>query len=168
MNFKIRDVGIFLLPGAILLLINLSNNLPGSYQKPTEREEGIAPSLYIGNNNYIQENITLVYKYRVEIETIPENQVYSIKKSGYNGLEVTRLGETYSYKVYEFTSDKILNTKEAYEYVLNNPGKCKLVTVPKPAKENIIDIYNDKLEDYLEDPEDNILYPDDIFDFQDD
>ena len=37
------------------------------------------------------------YKYRVEIETIPENQIYKIEKSGYQQYEVSRLGETYSY-----------------------------------------------------------------------
>ena len=52
------------------------------------------------------------YKYRVEIETIPENQIYKIEKSGYQQYEVSRLGETYSYVTYEFTSDKVMTTQE--------------------------------------------------------
>ena len=64
------------------------------------------------------------YKYRVEIETIPENQIYKIEKSGYQQYEVSRLGETYSYVTYEFTSDKVMTTEEAYEFVKKYPEKC--------------------------------------------
>ena len=61
------------------------------------------------------------YKYRVEIETIPENQIYKIEKSGYQQYEVSRLGETYSYVTYEFTSDKVMTTLDAFDFVKKNP-----------------------------------------------
>ena len=103
------------------------------------------------------------YKYRVEIETIPENQLYKIEKSGYQQYEVSRLGESYSYVTYEFTSDKIMTTEEAYEFVKKYPEKC--TRVPNTKTENIYDRYNDEYEDYINDPEDEINYPPEVFDF---
>lgn len=103
------------------------------------------------------------YKYRVEIETIPENQLYKIEKSGYQQYEVSRLGESYSYVTYEFTSDKIMTTEEAYEFVKKYPEKC--TRVPNTKTENIYDGYNDEYEDYINDPEDEINYPPEVFDF---
>lgn len=103
------------------------------------------------------------YKYRVEIETIPENQLYKIEKSGYQQYEVSRLGESYSYVTYEFTSDKIMTTEEAYEFVKRHPEKC--TRVPNTKTENIYDRYNDEYENYINDPEDEINYPPEVFDF---
>lgn len=103
------------------------------------------------------------YKYRVEIETIPENQLYKIEKSGYQQYEVSRLGESYSYVTYEFTSDKIMTTEEAYEFVKKYPEKC--TRVPNTKTENIYDRYNDEYENYINDPEDEINYPPEVFDF---
>lgn len=103
------------------------------------------------------------YKYRVEIETIPENQLYKIEKSGYQQYEVSRLGESYSYVTYEFTSDKIMTTEEAYEFVKRYPEKC--TRVPNTKTENIYDRYNDEYENYINDPEDEINYPPEVFDF---
>lgn len=105
------------------------------------------------------------YKYRVEIETIPEKKLYKIEKSGYNQYEISRRGsgENYSYKTYEFISDKVMNTQEAYNYVINNLDKCTLVS--NILEENIYDRYNDDYEGYINDPEDEINYPPEIFDF---
>lgn len=105
------------------------------------------------------------YKYRVEIETIPENKLYKIEKSGYNQYEISRMGsgENYSYKTYEFISDKVMNTQEAYNYVIHNLDKCTLVS--NISEENIYDRYNDDYEGYIDDPEDEINYPPEIFDF---
>lgn len=91
------------------------------------------------------------YKYRVEIETIPENQIYKIEKSGYQQYEVSRLGETYSYVTYEFTSDKVMTTQEAYDFVKKYPERC--TRVPNTSQDNI------------NDPEDEINYLPEIFDF---
>lgn len=103
------------------------------------------------------------YKYRVEIETIPENQIYKIEKSGYQQYEVSRLGETYSYVTYEFTSDKVMTTQEAYDFVKKYPERC--TRVPNTSQDNIYDKYNEDYEDYINDPEDEINYPPEIFDF---
>lgn len=103
------------------------------------------------------------YKYRVEIETIPENQIYKIEKSEYQQSEVSRLGETYSYKVYEFYSDKIMTTQEASDFVKNHPEKCTLVS--NYPQDNIYDKYNREYEDYHDDPEDEVNYDPEIFDF---
>lgn len=103
------------------------------------------------------------YKYRVEIETIPEKKLYKIEKSGYNQYEISRRSSGYSYKTYEFISDKVMNTQEAYNYVINNLDKCILVS--NTSEENIYDRYNDDYEGYIDDPEDEINYPPEIFDF---
>ena len=103
------------------------------------------------------------YKYRVEIEMIPENQLYKIEKSGYQQYEISRLGESYSYVTYEFTSDKVMTTEEAYEFVKRHPEKC--TRVPNTKTENIYDRYNDEYENYINDPEDEINYPPEVFDF---
>lgn len=103
------------------------------------------------------------YKYRVSIETIPENQIYKIEKSGYEQYKVSRLGETYSYVTYEFTSDKVMTTQEAYDFVRKYPERC--TRVPNTSQDNIYDKYNEDYEDYINDPEDEINYPPEIFDF---
>lgn len=104
------------------------------------------------------------YKYRVEIESTPEKKLYKIEKSGYNQYEISRRGSGYSYKTYEFISDKVMNTQEAYNYVINNLDKCTLVSNTS-SEENLYDRYNDDYEGYIDDPEDEINYPPEIFDF---
>ena len=56
-----------------------------------------------------------------------------------------------------------MNTQEAYNYVINNLDKCTLVS--NTSEENIYDRYNDDYEGYIDDPEDEINYPPEIFDF---
>lgn len=144
--------------GAMLLYLGTK------YNAPTE-EVSIAPSEFNRPKPLdIKPKISKQwYKYRVEIETIPENQLYKIEKSGYQQYEVSRLGESYSYVTYEFTSDKIMTTEEAYEFVKKYPEKC--TRVPNTKTENIYDRYNEEYEDYINDPEDEINYPPEIFDF---
>lgn len=134
------------------------------YNAPTE-EVSIAPSEFNRPKPLdIKPKISKQwYKYRVEIETIPENQIYKIEKSGYQQYEVSRLGETYSYVTYEFISDRIMTTEEAYDFVKRHPEKC--TQVPNTTKKNIYDGYNEEYEDYINDPEDEINYPPEIFDF---
>lgn len=144
--------------GAMLLYLGTK------YNAPTE-EVIIAPSEFNRPKPLdIKPKISKQwYKYRVEIETIPENQLYKIEKSGYQQYEVSRLGESYSYVTYEFTSDKIMTTEEAYEFVKKYPEKC--TRVPNTKTENIYDRYNYEYEDYINDPEDEINYPPEVFDF---
>lgn len=133
---------------------------PSRLESPLIRLHHLSDSLGVKSK---KEKKKQWYKYRVEIETIPENQIYKIEKSGYQQYEVSRLGETYSYVTYEFISDKIMTTEEAYAFVKNHPEKC--TRVPNTTKENIYDRYNEEYEDYINDPEDEINYPPEIFDF---
>lgn len=144
--------------GAMLLYLGTK------YNAPTE-EVIIAPSEFNRPKPLdIKPKISKQwYKYRVEIETIPENQLYKIEKSGYQQYEISRLGESYSYVTYEFTSDKVMTTEEAYEFVKRHPEKC--TRVPNTKTENIYDRYNDEYENYINDPEDEINYPPEVFDF---
>lgn len=153
--------------GAMLLYLGTK------YNAPTE-EVSIAPSRFespITKLISLQDSMGIKpkeekkqwYKYRVEIETIPENQIYKIEKSGYQQYEVSRLGETYSYVTYEFTSDKVMTTQEAYDFVKKYPERC--TRVPNTSQDNIYDKYNEDYEDYINDPEDEINYPPEIFDF---
>lgn len=150
--------GLLIAIGAMLLYLGSKNNAP-------IEEVSIAPSEFNRPKPLdIKPKISKQwYKYRVEIETIPENQLYKIEKSGYQQYEVSRLGESYSYVTYEFTSDKIMTTEEAYEFVKKYPEKC--TRVPNTKTENIYDRYNDEYEDYINDPEDEINYPPEVFDF---
>lgn len=144
--------------GAMLLYLGTK------YNAPTE-EVIIAPSEFNRPKPLdIKPKISKQwYKYRVEIETIPENQIYKIEKSGYQQYEVSRLGETYSYVTYEFISDKVMTTQEAYDFVKKYPERC--TRVPNTSQDNIYDKYNEDYEDYINDPEDEINYPPEIFDF---
>lgn len=133
---------------------------PSRFESPIIRLDYLSDSLGIKPK---EEKEKQWYKYRVEIETIPENQLYKIEKSGYQQYEISRLGETYSYVTYEFISDRIMTTEEAYDFVKRHPEKC--TRVPNTTKKNIYDGYNEEYEDYINDPEDEINYPPEIFDF---
>lgn len=133
---------------------------PSRFESPIIRLDYLSDSLGIKPK---EEKEKQWYKYRVEIETIPENQLYKIEKSGYQQYEISRLGESYSYVTYEFTSDKVMTTEEAYEFVKRHPEKC--TRVPNTKTENIYDRYNDEYENYINDPEDEINYPPEVFDF---
>ena len=149
--------GISLVLGVMLLFGSRPSNL--------DREVSIAPSEFVRPKpkDKPKEEKKQWYKYRVEIESTPEKKLYKIEKSGYNQYEISRRGSGYSYKTYEFISDKVMNTQEAYNYVINNLDKCTLVS--NTSEENIYDRYNDDYEGYIDDPEDEINYPPEIFDF---
>lgn len=149
--------GLSLVLGVMLLFGSRPSNL--------DQEVSIAPSEFVRPKpkDKPREEKKQWYKYRVEIESTPEKKLYKIEKSGYNQYEISRRGSGYSYKTYEFISDKVMNTQEAYNYVINNPDKCTLVS--NTSEENIYDRYNDDYEGYINDPEDEINYPPEIFDF---
>lgn len=70
----------------------------------------------------------IIYTYRLEVETVPENQHYRVRPSGYQQYEVEPIGEGYSYNVYEFQSYEVLTTEECYEFVKNHPEKVKRIS----------------------------------------
>lgn len=149
--------GLSLVLGVMLLFGSRPSNL--------DQEVSIAPSEFVRPKpkDKPKEEKKQWYRYRVEIESTPEKKLYKIEKSGYNQYEISRRGSDYSYKTYEFISDKVMNTQEAYSYVINNLDKCTLVS--NTQEENIYDRYNDDYEGYINDPEDEINYPPEIFDF---
>lgn len=149
--------GLSLVLGVMLLFGSRPSNL--------DQEVSIAPSEFVRPKpkDKLKEEKKQWYKYRVEIESTPEKNLYKIEKSGYDQYEISRRGSGYSYKTYEFISDKVMNTQEAYNYVINNLDKCTLVS--NTSEENIYDRYNDDYEGYVNDPEDEINYPPEIFDF---
>ena len=160
--------GLLIAIGAMLLYLGSKNNAPieevsiapSRLESPLTRLHYLSDSLGIKPR---EEKKKQWYKYRVEIETIPENQIYKIEKSGYQQYEVSRLGETYSYVTYEFISDKVMTTQEAYDFVKKYPERC--TRVPNTSQDNLYDKYNEDYEDYINDPEDEINYPPEIFDF---
>ena len=147
--------GLLIAIGAMLLYLGSKNNAPieevsiapSRLESPLTRLHYLSDSLGIKPR---EEKKKQWYKYRVEIETIPE-------------YEVSRLGETYSYVTYEFISDKVMTTQEAYDFVNKHPERC--TRVPNTSQDNLYDKYNEDYEDYLNDPEDEINYPPEIFDF---
>lgn len=149
--------GLSLVLGVMLLFGSRPSNL--------DQEVSIASSEFVRPKpkDKPKEEKKQWYKYRVEIESTPEKKLYKIEKSGYNQYEISRRSSGYSYKTYEFISDKVMNTQEAYNYVINNLDKCTLVS--NTSEENIYDRYNDDYEGYIDDPEDEINYPPEIFDF---
>lgn len=161
--------GLLIAIGAMLLYLGSKNNAPIEEVSiaPSRLESPLTRLHYLSDSMGIKpkerEQKKQWYKYRVEIETIPENQIYKIEKSGYQQYEVSRLGETYSYVTYEFTSDKVMTTQEAYDFVKKYPERC--TRVPNTSQDNIYDKYNEDYEDYINDPEDEINYPPEIFDF---
>ena len=81
--------------------------------------------------------------------------------------------------VYQWQSTISFKTqREMFDYIcehFNEMQKYKVGSAPIPQKSvksskhtNIYDEYQDRLDDYLDDPEDEITFDPDIFDFQDD
>ena len=53
-----------------------------------------------------------IYEYQVEIEIIPENQIYQISNSGYQQYEVTRKGVGYSHTWVKFYTCLLYTSKK--------------------------------------------------------
>ena len=105
-----------------------------------------------------------IYEYQVETEIIPENQIYQISNSGYQQYEVTRKGVGYSYTVVKFYTDKKLTYQDAIKYAERHPEHC-IPIIPTPKEKSELDYYNENLDEYLSDPENEIDFVPEIFDF---
>lgn len=105
-----------------------------------------------------------IYEYQVETEIIPENQIYQISNSGYQQYEVTRKGVGYSHTWVKFYTDKKLTYQDAIKFAERYPEKC-IPFVPAPKAKSELDYYNENLDEYLSDPENEIDYAPEIFDF---
>lgn len=105
-----------------------------------------------------------IYEYIVETEIIPENQIYQISNSGYQQYEVTRKGVGYSYTAVKFYTDKKLTYQDAIKYAERHPEHC-IPIIPTPKEKSELDYYNENLDEYLSDPENEIDFVPEIFDF---
>lgn len=105
-----------------------------------------------------------IYEYIVEIEVIPENYIFQINKSGYQQYEITSKGEKYSIRWVKFYTDRIMTTAEAYQFAERYPERC-IPIIPTPEEKSRLDRYNMELDEYQADPEDEINFVPEIFDF---
>lgn len=185
MNSGLRKLPIIGLAGFILIGIAL-----GSKPKTTSSEANPASSFWAGRPTPESQgyNITFesesnqpkslkdsikemanklgkrIYEYTVEIERIPENQIYQISNSGYQQYEVTRKGVGYSYTAVKFYTDKKLTYQDAIKYAERHPEHC-IPIIPAPKEKSELDYYNENLDEYLSDPENEIDFVPEIFDF---
>nr|DAY46566.1 MAG TPA: hypothetical protein [Caudoviricetes sp.] len=177
MNSGLRKLPIIGLAGFILIGIAL-----GSKPKTTSSEANPASFLEKGNptpelgfrprpkslKDSIQEMANKlgkrIYEYTVEIERIPENQIYQISNSGYQQYEVTRKGVGYSYTAVKFYTDKKLTYQDAIKYAERHPEHC-IPIIPAPKEKSELDYYNENMDEYLSDPENEIDFVPEIFDF---
>lgn len=107
-----------------------------------------------------------IYEYTVEIETTPVNQFDTANNSGCNQYEAARKGIGYSKTWVKFYTDKQLSTKQAIQFAIEHPEKCIPIIPVQPSNE--IDYYHDNLEEYQSDPENEIDFDPEIFDFMSD
>lgn len=107
-----------------------------------------------------------IYEYTVEIEIIPETQIYQISNSGYQQYEVTRKGTKYSHTWVKFYTDKKLTQRDAIKFAEKHPEKC-IPFIPTP-KSSDIDYYEEHRDEHLSDPENEIDFVPEIFDCLDD
>lgn len=104
-----------------------------------------------------------IYEYTVEAKITPENQFDSANNSGYNQYEVTRKEVEHSKTWVKFYTDEQLSTKQAIKFAEQHPEKCIPIIPIQPSNE--IDYYHDNLEEYQSDPENEIDFDPEIFDF---
>lgn len=94
-----------------------------------------------------------------ETQTMADGSIRMRKKS----TDLSYLNGTYEWDMDLYISDD----NELFSYIKNNYPRMKQYKISAGAS-NIYDEYNDRLDDYLDDPEDEITYDPDIFYFLDD
>jgi len=70
----------------------------------------------------------------------------------------------YSHTWVKFYTDKKLTYQDAIKFAEKYPEKC-IPFVPAPKAKSELDYYNENLDEYLSDPENEIDYAPEIFDF---
>lgn len=167
MNFNLKNT--FLL--SALVGLSLSFLLPDSKEAYYGKEKDNPSFVDKGQTRAdikipISSTEPIKYRYWVKVETSPSISLEKGIHNVYLNLEGTKS------QTYEIISEKPLSLEEAYEYIQRYPNKCKQINHSKYTEQvkigNIYDFYESHREDYLSDPEDNILYSDDIFDFLED
>ena len=125
---------------------------------------------------------TEIYDYRLTITNADELLRTSNIQRGWRDeppLKMTSSQIRALNGVYEWQSTIAFKTqREMFDYIcehFSEMQKYKVGSAPDPKKPvksskktNIYDEYQDRLDDYLDDPEDEITFDPDVFDFQDD
>lgn len=125
-----------------------------------------------------------VYSYRIVIDDAENSLLTSNVQRGWRDeppLELSPSQTKALNGIYEWKSDIFFKTqRQMFDYICEHymeMQKYKVGSVPKPVphksersstRTNIYDEYQDRLYDYLDDPEDEIEYDPEVFDFQDD
>lgn len=123
-----------------------------------------------------------VYKYRVKIEDAKETLITSNIQRSWRNEPQLKMSASQLKKmngIYEWQSTIFFETqRQMFDYIcehFHEMQKFKIESLPVnyrklgiPQKKNLYDEYNDRLDEYLDDPEDEIRFDPEIFDFQDD
>lgn len=142
-------------------------------------EETLMPHTYYEN---LIESKPEIYDYRLTITDAEELLRTSNIQRGWRDEPPLKMS-AYQIKalngIYEWKSPKFFKTqREMFDYICENfheMQRYKVGSAPasqtpiKSSKHhNMYDEYQDRLEDYLDDPEDEITFDPEVFDFQDD
>lgn len=96
-----------------------------------------------------------------ESETLINGDIRLKKKSP----DISEVNGTYIWDMDEYLPDE----DAMFNYILSNYSRMKRYKVtPKSRRKNDADEFNDRLDEYLADPEDESEFPPEIFDFLDD
>lgn len=184
MNSNLKKLPIIALAGFTILGLSIGSrpktesnrvNPVSSFNrgKPTPEEAGHVMSIQSNGPLSLEDSIKQmanrlgkrIYGYQIEIERIPENQIYQINKSGHNQYEITRKGEGYSKTTVIFYTDKKLSIKEAIKFAEQNPDKCIPILPTIKSKELDLDEYQMNYDEYTSDPGNEIDFAPEVYDF---
>ena len=150
-------------------------------QKEEIKQTKEADMMSISQNNLIEPEPE-IYDYRLNITDAEELLRTSNIQRGWRDKPPLKISSSQIRAlngVYEWQSTIAFKTqREMFDYIcehFSEMQKYKVGSAPasrKPGKSskssNIYDEYQDRLDDYLDDPEDEITFDPEVFDFQDD
>lgn len=145
-----------------------------------ERDENTYKENY-ESNNPIRENNIYQYKFTID-NASQELEISNYQRMNCRGENPLKLSSSQIKAlngVYEWQSTIAFKTqREMFDYICEHfkemqqykvgPASVKQTAVKSPKHTNIYDEYQDRIDDYLADPEDEIEFDPDIFDFLDD
>lgn len=123
-----------------------------------------------------------IYKYRITIDDATVSLKTSNIQRGWRGeppLKMTSSQINAINGIYEWQSPIFFETqRQMFDYICEHYGEMKKYKISELKEKsvrsgpavttNVYDEYNDRIDDYLDDPEDEITYDPEVFDFQDD
>ena len=167
---------ILIISAIISLNSYISRTEQSKQQHPLKQEYKFDPNTYVdpyGTTTCYPSDISKSkpkgkYHYKVTISNASQELNTYEKEELINGelrLRKTSPDISYLNGTYIWDSDVYLPDEDAmFNYICTHYNEMKKYKVSGRSK-NIYDEYNDRLYDYLEDPEDEIEYDPDIFDF---